>query len=78
MTKTLNITETSNSGFSVVLKQDVNTEYESVLFVEFFSTMRKAENCAKKLTKEFMKEEKLKSDSGYYKGNYVDGIWVWN
>jgi hypothetical protein len=54
MTKTLNITETSNSGFSVVLKQDVNTEYESVLFVEFFSTMRKAENCAKKLTKEFM------------------------
>tara|TARA_R110002153_G_scaffold58924_2_gene161284 strand:+ start:35 stop:388 length:354 start_codon:yes stop_codon:yes gene_type:complete len=32
------------------------------------------------------KEEKLKSDNsktkrmacGYYKGNYVDGIWVWN
>lgn len=24
------------------------------------------------------KEKELKEASGYYKGDYVDGIWVWN
>ena len=28
--------------------------------------------------KEKLKKEKLKEASGYYKGDYVDGIWVWN
>jgi len=52
--KTLTMKKTTNDLYQVVLKQDVNTEYESVLFVDFFNTKRKAENFFKKLIKEHM------------------------
>lgn len=48
--KTLTMKKTTNSGYQVVLKQDVDTEYESILEVEFFDTKRKAVNFAKKLS----------------------------
>lgn len=52
--KTLTMKQTTNNGYQVVLKQDVNTEYESVLFVDFYPTKKRAENAVKKLEKQFM------------------------
>ena len=42
--KTLTIKKTTHNGYQVVLKQDVDTDYESVLEVEFFDTKRKVKN----------------------------------
>jgi|TARA_R100000781_G_C3970901_1_gene90121 hypothetical protein len=52
--KTLTMKQTTHNGYQVVLKQDVNTEYESVLFVDFYPTKKRAENAVKKLEKQFM------------------------
>jgi hypothetical protein len=50
--KTLTMKKTTNDLYQVVLKQDVNTEYESVLFVDFYELKKHAEYFMKKLTKE--------------------------
>tara|TARA_B000000475_G_scaffold250456_1_gene226740 strand:+ start:1551 stop:1715 length:165 start_codon:yes stop_codon:yes gene_type:complete len=49
--KTLTIKKTTHNGYQVVLKQDVDTDYESVLEVEFFDTKRKVKNFISKLNK---------------------------
>ena len=48
-TKLLTIINTTNSGFKVLLEQDINTNYKSVLYIEFFDTKRKAVNKYNKL-----------------------------
>ena len=49
MTKLLTISNTINSGYKVLLEQDINTDYKSVLYIDFFDTKRKAVNKYNKL-----------------------------
>ncbi len=49
MTKLLTIVNTTNSGYKVLLEQDINTDYKSVLYIDFFDTKRKAVNKYNKL-----------------------------
>lgn len=60
--KTLAIKSTPHNGYQVVLKQDVDTEYESILEVEFFDTKRKVKNFVKKLTKIYDRGDMLVSN----------------
>ena len=60
--KTLEIKKTTHNGYQVVLKQDVDTDYESVLEVEFFDTKRKVKNFISKLVKIYDRGDMLVSN----------------
>jgi len=59
--KILTIKKTTHNGYQVVLKQDVDTDYESILEVEFFDTKRKVKNFVSKLNKIYDRGDMLLS-----------------
>ena len=46
--------------------------------IEINEWIKEMDHLSLEFKEKLKKEKDLKEASGYYKGDYVDGIWVWN